>query len=212
MKRPPTYWNKGKKYLARKDRVMAKLFKSYKGHLITRNDFFFSITKSIISQQVSVSAASSIFSKFKKKCKGKINPKIVSKISLTSLRRCGLSRQKARGIKSLAKKILNKSFNPKLIKDMSDEEAIVYLSSLRQIGRWTSQMILLFCFNRQNIWPAGTPGAEDIGLLKGISMAYKKKYPVSKKFVEKLRKKFSPYASIACWFLWRCVDSEIIQY
>ena len=174
MSKAPTYWNKGKEYLARKDKVMAQLFKSYKGHLITRNDFFFSITKSIISQQVSVSAASSIFSKFEKKCKGKINPKTVSKISLTSLRRCGLSRQKARGIKSLAKKILNKSFNPKLIKDMSDEEAIVYLSSLRQIGRWTSQMILLFCFNRQNIWPAGTPGAEDIGLLKGISKAYKK--------------------------------------
>ena len=212
MSKPPIYWNKGKKYLARKDKVMAQLFKSYKGHLTTRNDFFFSITQSIVSQQVSVAAASSIFSKFKKKCKGKINPKTVSKISLTSLRRCGLSRQKARGIKSLAKKILNKSFNPKLIKDMTDEEAVIYLSSLRQIGRWSSQMTLLFCFNRQNIWPAGTPGAQDIGLLKGISMAYKKKYPVSKKFVEKLRKKFSPYASIACWFLWRKVDSEIIQY
>jgi len=186
---------------------MAQLFKSYKGHLTTRNDFFFSITQSIVSQQVSVAAASSIFLKFKKKCKGKINPKIVSKISLTSLRRCGLSRQKARGIKSLAKKILNKSFNPKLIKDMTDEEAIIYLSNLRQIARWTSQMLLLFVFNRQNIWPE-----LDIGLLKGISIAYKKKYPVSKKFVEKLRKKFSPYASIACWFLWRKVDSEIIQY
>ena len=69
-----------------------------------------------------------MFSKFQKKCKGKIKPKVVSKLSLRSLRKCGLSRMKALGIKSLAEKILNKSFDPRLIKKMNDEEAIfIYL-------------------------------------------------------------------------------------
>ena len=167
----PKWWNKGNQYLYKRDKVMKKLLKNYKGHLTTRNNFFYSLTRSIISQQISVSAADSVFSKFEKKCKGKIKPKIVSRLTISDLKKCGLSRMKALGIKSLATKILDKSFNPKLIKKMSDEDAISYLSSLRQIGRWSSEMVLIFFYNRQNIWPV-----QDIGLLRAISNNYKKKY------------------------------------
>ena len=186
---------------------MKKLLSVYKGHLTTRNNFFYSLTRSIISQQISVSAADSVFSKFEKKCRGKINPKIVSKLSITDLRRCGLSRMKALGIKSLADKILDKSFNPKLIKKMSDEEAINYLSTLRQIGRWSSEMVLIFFYNRPNIWPV-----QDIGLLRAISNNYKKKYLPPKSFVNKLQKKFSPYCTLAVMALWYSVDNEPVQY
>ena len=203
----PKWWNKAKKQLSQRDKVMKKLLSVYKGHLTTRNNFFYSLTRSIISQQISVSAADSVFSKFEKKCRGKINPKIVSKLSITDLRRCGLSRMKALGIKSLADKILDKSFNPKLIKKMSDEEAINYLSSLRQIGRWSSEMVLIFFYNRPNIWPV-----QDIGLLRAISNNYKKKYLPPKSFVNKLQKKFSPYCTLAVMALWYSVDNEPVQY
>ena len=166
----PKWWKKSRRYISKKDRVMAKLIKSYKGHLTTRNNFFYSLTRSIVSQQISVAAADSVFAKFERKCKGKINPKVVSKLGISNLRRCGLSRLKAKGIKSLANKMLDKSFNPKLIKNMSDEEAILYLSGLKQIGRWSSEMVLIFFFNRPNIWPV-----QDIGLLRAISVNYKKK-------------------------------------
>ena len=79
------------------------------------------------------------------------------------------SKQKAKGIKELSIRFTNKSFNPNLIYKMNDEEAIEYLSSLRQIGRWSAEMILLFTFNRSNIWPI-----QDIGLLRAISNNYKK--------------------------------------
>ena len=69
------------------------------------------------------------------------------------------------------------------------------------------QMILLFTLNRPNIWPV-----QDIGLLRSISNNYKKKYFPPKKFVEYLRKKFSPYCSVATWYLWRSIDDEPIQY
>ena len=203
----PKWWNKAKKQLSKRDIVIKKLLSVYKGHLTTRNNFFYSLTRSIISQQISVSAADSVFSKFEKKCRGKINPKIVSKLSITDLRRCGLSRMKALGIKSLADKILDKSFNPKLIKKMSDEEAINYLSSLRQIGRWSSEMVLIFFYNRPNIWPV-----QDIGLLRAISNNYKKKYLPPKSFVNKLQKKFSPYCTLAVMALWYSVDNEPVQY
>ena len=187
MSKPPFYWHKAKKYLA-KDKIMAKLIKSYKGHLTTRNDVFFSLCKSIIGQQISVAAANSVFLKFKKICKNKIKPLTVSKISTQKLKKCGLSRQKVKGIKSLSADFLKKSFDPKKIKNMTDEDAIEYLSNLRQIGRWSAEMILMFTFNRSNIWPI-----QDIGLLRSISKNYKTKYFPSKIFLKKLKKKFSPY-------------------
>ena len=208
MNKPPKYWNKAKKYLSKKDRVMKILIEKYKQKtLTTRKDIFFSLCKSIIGQQISVAAANSVFKKFKLACNGNINPKIVKKITTQKLKKCGLSRQKAKGIKELSIKFSNKSFNPNLIKKMNDEEAIVYLSTLRQIGRWSAEMILLFTFNRENIWPI-----QDIGLLRAISNNYQKKYLPPKNFVNSLRKKFSPYCSVATWYLWRSIDNEPIQY
>ena len=113
MKKPPAYWNKAKLHLSKKDNVIKNLINNYKdGYLITRNDIFFSLCKSIIGQQISVAAANSVFLRFKKKCKNKITAKIVNKLSITSLKSCGLSRQKVKGIKDLSKKILNKTFKP----------------------------------------------------------------------------------------------------
>ena len=206
--RKPKYWNKAKTFLSKKDKVMKKLINNYKdGALVTRNDVFFSLCKSIIGQQISVAAANSVFSKFEKTCKGRINAKNVNKLSVQKLKRCGLSRQKVRGIKDLAKRIINKEFKPHLIKKMNDEEAILYLAELRQIGRWSAEMILLFTFNRSNIWPL-----QDIGLLRAISNNYNKKYFPPKNFLDKLYKKFTPYCSVATWYLWRSIDNEPIQY
>ena len=211
MSKSPSYWIDAKKYLSKKDKVMSLLIKKYKSPsetvLTSRKDVFFSLCKSIIGQQISVAAANSVFLKFKKKCKNKINAKTVNKLSSSQLKSCGLSRQKVKGIKSLAKKVLNKEFNPKIISKLSDEEAIIYLSQLRQIGRWSAEMILLFTFNRSNIWPL-----QDIGLLRAISNNYNKKYFPPKNFLNKLYKKFTPYCSVATWYLWRSIDDEPIQY
>ena len=125
MNKKPKYWNTAKKYLSNKDKVMSLLINKYKSPseavLTSRKDIFFSLCKSIIGQQISVVAANSVFLKFKKKCKNKINAKTISQLSSAKLKSCGLSGQKVRGIKSLAKQILDKSFNPRLIPKMSDE-------------------------------------------------------------------------------------------
>ena len=211
MNKKPKYWSKAKKYLSKKDKIMSCLIKNYKSPsetvLTTRKDVFYSLCKSIIGQQISVAAANSVFLKFKKRCRNKIDAKTISKLSTIQLKKCGLSRQKVRGIKNLAKQTLNRSFNPKLIPRMSDEDAIIYLSQLRQIGRWSAEMILLFTYNRSNIWPI-----QDIGLLRAISKNYKKKYLPPESYVNFLKKKFSPYCSVATWYLWRSIDPEPIQY
>ena len=211
MTKVPKYWDSAKLYLAKKDRVIAMLIKKYKSPseiiLKSRSDIFYSLCKSIVGQQISVAAANAVFLKFKKKCNNRINPKNVSKLSFNELKKCGLSKQKVIGIKNLSKQILDGSFNPKLLKKMSDEDAIIYLSSLRQIGRWSAEMILLFTYNRPNIWPV-----QDIGLLRAISKNYKKKYLPPINFVNLLKRRFSPYCSVATWYLWRSIDPEPIQY
>ena len=211
MTKIPKYWNKAKKYLSKKDKTISKLIRKYKSPsetiLTSRKDIFYSLCKSIIGQQISVVAANAVFLKFKKKCNNRINAKIVSKLTFQQLKSCGLSRQKVYGIQSLAKQTLDKSFKPRLITKMTDEEAIIYLSKLRQIGRWSAEMILLFTYNRPNIWPV-----QDIGLLRAISKNYNKKYLPPEKFVSLLKKNFSPYCSVATWYLWRSIDPEPIQY
>ena len=211
MTKVPKYWSQAKKYLSKKDKIISKLIKNYEGPsetiLTSRRDIFFSLCKSIVGQQISVTAADSVFLRFKKRCNNKINAKTVSKLTFNQIKRCGLSRQKVLGIKSLANQILDKSFKPKLLTKMTDEEAISYLSNLRQIGRWSAEMILLFTYNRSNIWPI-----QDIGLLKAISKNYKKKYLPPDKFVNLLKKRFSPYCSVATWYLWRSIDPKPIQY
>ena len=211
MNKIPKYWNNAKKSLSKKDKVMKLLINKYSAPsetiLTTRKDIFYSLCKSIIGQQISVTAANSVFLRFKKKCNNKINAQNVNKLKFIQLKSCGLSKQKVKGIKSLAKQITNKTFNPKLINEMSDEEAILYLSELKQIGRWSAEMILLFTYNRPDIWPV-----QDIGLLKAISKNYKKNYLPQEKFVNTLKKRFSPYCSVATWYLWRSIDPEPIQY
>mgnify|MGYP000601241076 FL=1 len=211
MTKVPKYWNKAKTRLSKKDKIMSNLIKNYQSPsetiLTSRRDIFFSLCKSIIGQQISVAAANAVFLKFKKKCNNRINAQTVSKLTFFQIKSCGLSRQKALGIKQLATQIIDKSFKPKLISKMNDEEAITYLSNLRQIGKWSAEMILLFTYNRPNIWPI-----QDIGLLRAISKNYKKKYLPPEKFVSILKKRFSPYCSVATWYLWRSIDPEPIQY
>ena len=211
MTKIPNYWNKAKKYLSKKDRIMLNLIDKYKSPsetiLTTRKDIFYSLCKSIIGQQISVAAANSVFKKFRIICNNKIIANRVLKLKKSQLKKCGLSIQKVNGIKNLALQISNKTFRPKLISKMTDEEAIEYLSNLKQIGRWSAEMILLFTYNRPNIWPI-----QDIGLLRAISKNYKKKYLPPDKFVSLLKKRFSPYCSVATWYLWRSIDPEPIQY
>ena len=207
MSKYPSYWPKAIKILSKKDKVLKKLIIKYNDKfLTTRKDIFYSLCKSVIGQQLSIFSASAVFNRFQKKV-GKIKPTQVAKLSISQIKSCGMTKQKAKGIKELAIKMIRKEFDPKLINKMNDEEAIIYLSKLRQIGRWSAEMILLFTFNRSNIWPV-----QDIGLLRAISKNFNKKYLPPKKFISDLQKKYSPYCSVATWYLWRSIDNDPIQY
>ena len=117
MKKPPTYWNKAKKILSKRDPVLKKIIKKYRnGFLTTKGKPFLSICRTIVGQQISVKAADSIWLKFEAKCKKKIKPETILKLSNRTLRSAGLSRQKVTYLKNIAKNFKNKSFNIKSLK------------------------------------------------------------------------------------------------
>jgi len=208
MRRAPSYWKEAKKILSKRDSVLKKIIKKYnKGFLTSKNDPFFSLCRTIVGQQISTKAADSIWDKFEKKCKKKIKPKIVLKISSRKLKRAGLSRQKVSYLKNIAKAFKNKSFDINKLKKMNDYEAISYITKLKGLGVWSAEMFLMFNLNRPDIFPI-----KDIGLLRSISKNYKVSYPPSKRFLNKISKLHSGYRTVSTWYLWRDIDSEDVEY
>jgi len=208
MKKQPVYWKKAKKILSKRDPVLKKIFKKYdKGFLNTRGNPFFSICRTIVGQQISTKAADSIWLKFEKKCKNKIIPQNVLKLSSSSLKSAGLSRQKISYLKNIAKSFKNKSFNIKDLKKMNDENAIEHITQLKGLGVWSAQMFLMFNLNRPDIFPT-----KDIGLLRAISKNYKVKYPPNEKFLNKISKKFSGYRTVFTWYMWKSIDPVDVEY
>ena len=208
MKRPPAYWQKGKKVLSKRDPVIRKIIKKYKkGFLTTRSKPFFSLCRTVVGQQISLASADSIWSKFSKKCKGNIKPRVVLKISSRNLKSAGLSRQKISYLKIIARAFENKSFNVREIKKMDDTKAIEYITKLKGLGVWSAEMFLMFNLNRPDIFPI-----KDIGLLRAISKNYKTSYPPSKRFLDKISRLHTGYRTVFTWYMWRSIDPTDVEY
>ena len=203
----PKYWNKGKIYLSNKDKVLKKLIQTYRNEYLNLNsNYFHSLINSIIGQQISVSAADSMKTKFFK-LKRNITPQTVSKLRTSDLRKCGLSRQKILYIRNISKFFLqNKNFI-KNINKSSEEEIYNNLIQIKGVGNWTIHMFLMFSYGSSNIFPTG-----DLGFLKAISKLYKVQLPISERKLKLLYKKWSPYSSQATWYLWRSLDPIPVNY
>jgi len=203
----PKYWNKGKIYLSNKDKVLKKLIQTYKNEYLNLNsNYFHSLINSIIGQQISVSAADSMKTKFFK-LKRSITPQTVSKLSTTDLRKCGLSRQKILYIRNISKFFLQNKKFIKNINKSSEEEIYNNLIEIKGVGNWTIHMFLMFSYGSSNIFPIG-----DLGFLKAISKLYKVQLPISERKLKLLYKKWSPYSSQATWYLWRSLDPIPVNY
>ncbi len=208
MTKPPKYWHKAKKILSKRDPVLRKIIRKYKkGFLTTKKRPFFSICRTIVGQQISTKAADSIWRKFEIKCRKKISPEVILKLSAHSLKGAGLSRQKVTYLKNIAKSFKKKSFNIRDLKKMDDDLAIDYITQLKGLGVWSAQMFLMFNLNRSDMFPT-----KDVGLLRAISKNYKVSYPPSKRFLNKISKKHSGYRSVFTWYMWRSIDPVDVEY
>ena len=195
-------------YLSTKDKKMQYIIN--KIGIIERecdDNLFEVVLHHIIGQQISTFAQTTIWNRIKTKLIN-ITPETILNINDDELQSCGLTYRKVDYIKDFAKKINSGIFNLNEINNMEDEEAISYLSSLKGIGRWTAEMILLFCLQRKNIF-----SYDDLAIQRGLRMIYHHK-KITKDLFEKYRKRFSPYCSIASLYIWhisgnRCKDIKL---
>ena len=203
----PKYWNKCIIYLSNKDKVLKKIIDQFpKQSLILNDNSFHALINSIIGQQISVSAANSM----KKKLfslKRDITPRTIKNIKKTDFKKCGLSKQKILYINNIADFFLeNKKFTNEIHK-LEEEYIRKKLIEIKGIGNWTVDMFLIFTHGSSNIFPTG-----DLGFIKAISKHNKKDLPLDYKFLSRLLMKWSPYSSIATWYLWRSLDPIPVSY
>jgi len=166
-----------------------------------RNNHFAVLIESIISQQLASAAAEAIFARFKK-----LYPKFptVTQILNTKnakLRSAGLSGMKIEYLKDLAQKIEDGKLKMKSLSKMTDDEIIEHLTQVKGIGQWTAEMFLIFSLGRLDVLPIG-----DLGLRKGVQMAFSMSELPKPKEVEKIGARWKPYRSIATWYLWKSLQ------
>jgi len=187
-----------------KDPVLKKLVKKHSPPKFEdKSEFLYEgLIESIVSQQLSVKAADTIFARFLKLFKSKAfpKPKDILKMKDDKLRSAGISYQKISYIKSVATAFETKQIDHKIIKKLSDEEVILELTKIKGVGRWTAEMKLIFTLNRPDVFSLG-----DLGLRNAIKNLYG---ITDKKEILKLSENWKPYRSTACWYLWRSLENE----
>lgn len=164
---------------------------------------FESLARSIVYQQISIRAARSVYGKLRGTCcaDGELHPAHVLPFCEADLRACGLSAQKARYIRDLAAKTEAGLVEFPRFPSMSDEEVIAELTQVKGIGLWTAQMFLIFSLRRTDVWPTG-----DLGIRNAVQKLHRLKAHPTPAETEARGRKWRPYASIACWYLWRSLE------
>ena len=167
---------------------------------------FHSLAEAIVYQQLNGKAAVSIFKRFAALAGEPLTPEGILKLSGEQLRAVGLSKQKSAYLKDLAAKTRDGLLNFARLPDMSDEEVIKHLTQVKGIGVWTAHMFLMFSLRRPDVLPTG-----DYGVQAAIKKHYKKRKMPKPHIMEKIAKPWSPYRSVACWYLWRSLDIKTLS-
>lgn len=197
------YGERETSYLCKKDKKLAKVIDQI-GFIKreTDEDLFSSVIHHIIGQQISVKAQATIWQRMSEVF-GEVNAENILSVDISQLQSFGMTFRKAEYITDFARKVYSGEFNLQAISEMPDQEAIKQLSSLKGIGVWTAEMILLFCLQRPDIF-----SYNDLAIQRGLRMVYHHR-KIDRKLFEKYRRRFSPYCSIASLYFWAVAGGAI---
>lgn len=205
---PPDYWAKACAELMKQDRILRKMIPKYPQaeFLTTRGDPFLTLARAIVGQQISVKAAQSIWDRVIATSK-KFSATQVLKTDLTELREAGLSARKVEYLRDLANHFVNGGLGHANWDQLDDETIIKELVAIRGIGRWTAEMFLMFYLRRPNVLPL-----DDIGLIRGISLAYFSGESVTRHEAREVAANWEPWCTVATWYMWRSIDPIPVEY
>ncbi|MEX1186362.1 MAG: DNA-3-methyladenine glycosylase [Gemmatimonadaceae bacterium] len=198
------------RHLRRSDPVLAQVLARHGPHrfeLRTGGSHFDAIARAIVSQQLSVKAASTIHGRFRAlyAAAGGM-PEVVARILESRLREAGLSRQKIAYIRDLARRVAAGELELDRIDEMPDDELMARLTAVKGVGTWTAQMFLMFRLGRPDVLPV-----LDLGIQKAIQRAYGLRKRPSVRQMERIGNAWAPYRTIACWYLWRSLDQPPVE-
>ena len=164
---------------------------------------FTALVRSIVYQQLSGKAASTIYSRLEKAVAkaGKLPPRAILKMEVEELRVFGLSQGKAKYVLDLAAKTASREVNFGKLAEMNDVEVVEHLTQVKGVGVWTAHMFLMFAMRRPNVLPTG-----DLGIRSAIKKAYGLAELPKPAEMEEIARGWHPYCSVACWYMWRSLD------
>jgi DNA-3-methyladenine glycosylase II len=203
----PPYWVRAKRALARGDPVLARIIRDHpRIALECRGEPFHTLARSIVGQQISVKAAASIWARV---CAlaPQMHPEEIADAKHARLCACGLSVRKAEYLAGLARHFIDGTLHPSAWERMEDEAVIAELVQVRGIGRWTAEMFLMFNLLRPDVLPL-----DDLGLQRAIRLHYFKGRSVSPRTMRRVASAWSPWRSVATWYLWRSLDPIPVEY
>jgi DNA-3-methyladenine glycosylase II len=163
-------------------------------------DYFGSLVRSIMFQQLAGRAAAAIHGRFVATIGGTVTPRAVLDATPEALRAAGLSGNKAVAIVDLATKASDGTVPLDNLNELDDEEIITRLSSVRGIGRWTAEMFLMFELGRSDVWPV-----EDYGVRNGWTLIHSLPALIKPRELTQEGERFRPYRSVAAWYCWQAV-------
>ncbi len=204
----PAYWQQSKEFLTHADPKLAKLILEHQQYSISsRGEALETLLRSIVGQQISVQAAASVWGKLEKKI-GKIKPENVLLMSFEELKSCGLSKQKVQYIINICNHFINFSIKDHLYWENRSFKSIYdELITIKGVGPWTAEMFGMFYLLEKDIFPI-----KDIGIIRAMNQIYGEGKPLSLEKIIAISETWRPYRSVACWFLWRSIDSEEVIY
>lgn len=190
-------------YLKKKDKRMAEVIDRI-GHVERKvdTDLFSAVVHHIVGQQISTKAQETIWQRMLSAL-GEVNAETVLAAGVSKLQSLGMTFRKAEYITDFAEKVHTGVFSLDAVAHMDDEDAIRALSSLKGIGVWTAEMILLFCLQRPDIF-----SYDDLAIQRGLRMVYHHR-EIDRRLLEKYRRRFHPYCSVASLYLWAVAGGAI---
>jgi len=200
----PNPWQEAEEHISAADPVMRALIARHAPCRLQRDRVLFEgLLGAIVSQQLSVKAARTIFGRFKDLFPDGVTPQAVLEAPVETLRGVGFSRAKAAYAHDLAAHVLDGRLELERLDELSDEEIVRELTAVKGIGRWTAEMILMFDLARPDILPV-----DDLGIREGFRRAYGLPERPGPEEMARIAEPWRPWRSVGSWYLWRVLENE----
>lgn len=205
----PDYWDDALRHLMRRDRILRRLIPAYSDvWLREAPSAFVTLTRVIISQQLSVKAANEMWGRFVQACgTAEPDPETVLELAASDQGLSCLTKRKGEYVLGVAEHFSSKWVELPCWDKADDETVIADLCTIRGVGRWTAEMFLIFNLQRPDVLPL-----DDASLLKAISLHYFSGEPVSRFEAREVAQAWAPWRTVAVWYLWHSLDPASVRY